>query len=76
MATTILSVPEIHCEHCRTAIEGAVSPIDGVDEVEVDIDSATVRVEHDDELGLESVVDAIEDQGYDVPDQDALAGVR
>jgi copper chaperone len=76
MATTILSVPEIHCEHCRTAIEGAVSPIDGVDEVEVDINSATVRVEHDDELGLESVVDAIEDQGYDVPDQDALAGVR
>jgi copper chaperone len=76
MATTILSVPEIHCEHCRTAIEGAVSPIDGVDEVEVDIDAATVRVEHDDELGLESVVDAIEDQGYDVPDQDALAGVR
>jgi copper chaperone len=76
MATTILSVPEIHCEHCRTAIEGAVSPIDGVDEVEVDITSATVRVEHDDELGLESVVDAIEDQGYDVPDQDALAGVR
>ena len=73
MAITTLSVPEIHCEHCRTAIEGALSPLDGVDGVEVDIAAATVRVDHDDDLPLRRVVDAIEDQGYDVPEQDALA---
>ncbi len=71
MAITTLSVPEIHCEHCRSAIEGAVSPIDGVDGVEVDVPAATVRVDHDDDLPLRRIVNAIEDQGYEVPEQDA-----
>lgn len=73
MTVTTLSIPEIHCDHCRAAIEGAVGPIDGVEGVEVDVPAALVRVTHDPELALRSVVDAIEDQGYDVPEQDALA---
>jgi copper chaperone len=71
MAKTTLSVPEIHCDHCRAAIEGALSPIDGVEGVDVDLENRVVRVEHDDELALGSVVEAIEDQGYDVPGRDA-----
>ena len=74
MTTTTLSVPEIHCEHCRTAIEGAVAPLDGVGAVAVDIPTATVRIEHDADLSLRVVVDAISDQGYDVPEQDVLRG--
>ena len=72
MTTTTLSVPEIHCEHCRSAIETAVSPLQGVDSVAVDVPAATVRIEHDAALSVRTVVEAIEDQGYDVPDQDAL----
>ena len=72
MATTMLSVPEIHCDHCKAAVEGAVGPLDGVDGVEVDVPTATVRIDHDDVLDLRRVVDVIEDQGYDVPEQDAL----
>jgi copper chaperone len=67
-------VPEIHCGHCKQAIEGAVGPLDGVRTVEVDVDARSVRVEHDGALTARALVDAIEDQGYDVPDQDALAG--
>ena len=74
MATTVLSVPEIHCDHCRVAIEGALAPLDGVEGIEVDVPAATVRVDHDDDLPLRIVVDAIEDQGYDVPEQEALDG--
>lgn len=74
MATTTLSVPEIHCEHCRAAIEGAVSPLDGVAAVSVDVPAATVRIDHDAALSIDVVVEAIADQGYDVPDQDALRG--
>ena len=71
MATTTLSVPEIHCDHCRAAIEGALSPIDGVEGIDVDLEQRVVRLEHDDELELGEVVEAIEDQGYDVPNRDA-----
>jgi copper chaperone len=74
MTSTTLSVPEIHCEHCKSAIEGAVGPLDGVREVEVDIETASVRVEHEDAVARQTIVAAIEDQGYDVPEQEASAG--
>ena len=73
MASTTLSVPEIHCGHCKSAIEGAVGPLDGVRTVEVDVDSRSVRVEHDDAVTVRALVGVIEDQGYDVPDQEAPA---
>jgi copper chaperone len=74
MTSTTLSVPEIHCGHCKSAIEGAVGPLEGVSAVEVDVDARSVRVDHDDAVTVRALVDVIEDQGYDVPDQEALAG--
>jgi copper chaperone CopZ len=47
MATTILSVPDISCEHCQKTITGALSPVEGVQSVEVDIPARTVRVDYD-----------------------------
>ena len=73
MTSTTLSVPEIHCGHCKSAIEGAVGPLDGVAAVEVDVDARSVRVEHDEAVTVRALVDAIEDQGYEVPDQEALS---
>ena len=42
MTEITLSVPEIHCHHCKMAIEGAVSLLEGVGRVLVDVPSATV----------------------------------
>ena len=47
MATAILSVPDISCEHCERTINGALSPIPGVRGVSVDIPGKQVRVEYD-----------------------------
>lgn len=74
MTSTTLSVPEIHCGHCKSAIEGAVGPLEGVSAVEVDVDARSVRVDHDDAVTVRALVDVIEDQGYDVPDQETPAG--
>ena len=52
MAKTTLSVPDISCEHCERTITEALTPLDGVREVKVDIPSKQVNVEYD-----ESTVD-------------------
>jgi cation transport ATPase len=37
VSTAVVSVPEISCAACKTAIEGALNPLDGVPGVVVDI---------------------------------------
>ena len=70
MTTRTLSVPEISCGHCKSAIEAAVSTLDGVDRVEVQIDTSTVQLDYDGtDTTLNTIVTAIEDVGYEVPDQ-------
>ncbi|NOX23007.1 MAG: heavy-metal-associated domain-containing protein [Actinobacteria bacterium] len=66
MTNITLSVPDISCGHCKTSIEGAVSELDGVDTVEVHIEEKTVDVAFSDSVATDSIIDAIESQGYDV----------
>ena len=68
MTTMTISVPEIHCDHCKHSIEGALAPLPGVASARVDVDSRTVTVEVDETVTDRGrLVAAIEDQGYDVP---------
>ena len=64
--TTVLNVPEVHCDHCISSIEGALEPMDGVNDAEVDLEATTVTVEHDDWVTRDQLVTAIEGQGYEV----------
>ena len=67
---TQISIPEIHCDHCKSSIEGAVASLGGVDHVEVDIEARSVEVSFDDtRTAMADIVDAIEEQGYEVPTQ-------
>jgi len=66
MTTTTLSVPTISCGHCKSSIEGAVAELAGVDKVEVHIEARTVDLSFDDSLQLDAIIEAIEEQGYDV----------
>lgn len=61
-----LQVPEVHCDHCKASIEGAVSQIPGVNKVDVAIADATVAVDYEDSLDLDTIKKAIEEQGYAV----------
>jgi copper chaperone len=63
-----ISVPGIHCDHCKHSIEAALAPLPGVSSARVDIDARTVTVEADEtRVDRAQLVAAIEDQGYEVP---------
>lgn len=47
LAQTVLSVPDITCGHCERAITAALSPVEGVGRVAVDIPAKRVRVDYD-----------------------------
>ncbi|HSJ29395.1 MAG TPA: copper ion binding protein [Acidimicrobiia bacterium] len=67
MSTTTLSVPTISCGHCKSSIEGAVGELAGINRVDVAIESKQVDVDFDEAaIDLATIVQAIEDQGYDV----------
>ncbi len=64
MSTTTYNVPDISCGHCVQAITGAVSPLDGVESVDVSIDDKTVTV--DGAFDDAAVRAAIDEAGYDI----------
>jgi copper ion binding protein len=65
MTEATFSVPEVHCGHCKSSIEGAVGALAGVAAVEVRIDDREVDVSWDDSsVGRDAIVGAIEEQGY------------
>jgi copper chaperone len=67
MQQVLLQAPEIHCDHCKMSIEGAVGSLEGVASVEVAIADATVDVTYDDgTTDLDSIKKVIEEQGYAV----------
>ena len=66
--TTVLHVPEVHCGHCVSSIEGALKPMDGVNDASVSLEDTTVTVEHDDWVTRDRLVTAVEGQGYEVAD--------
>lgn len=64
---TTLQVPEVHCEHCKTSLEGAVGTLDGVASVQVSVPNATLDVTYEEnEVGLDAIKQTIEEQGYAV----------
>jgi copper chaperone len=69
----VLNVPDVSCNHCKTAIENAVSGLPGVDRVEVEIATKSVAVDLDAAGDLGAVKAAIEDEGYAVAGEHEFA---
>jgi copper chaperone len=64
---TTLQVPEVHCDHCKTSLEGAVGELGGVSRVEVSVPDATLDVAYDEAtVDLDTIKKTIEEQGYAV----------
>lgn len=67
MATTILNVPDISCEHCQRTITNALTPVAGVLHVNVDIPTRQVRVDYDEtRVDVERLKAVLEEEDYPV----------
>jgi copper chaperone CopZ len=67
MATTILNVPDISCEHCQNAITKALTPVEGVQSVSVDIPAKRVTVGYDEsKVGVDRFKAILEEEEYPV----------
>ena len=67
MSTLTYNVPDISCNHCKMAVEKAVSALDGVKQVDVDVAEKAVTVDFDDaSVTLDAIETAMADEGYEV----------
>ena len=67
MKTVVLNVPDISCEHCERTITEALTPMDGVRSVNVDIPTKQVRVEYDEGTAdVEQMKGVLEEEDYPV----------
>jgi copper chaperone len=62
-----LSVPDVSCEHCVKTIDGALGVLPGVEAVNVDLASKTVRLRYEPaQVSLERIEETLDDAGYTV----------
>ena len=67
MENIMIKVEGMSCSHCEDAVKKAVKALEGVDQVSVSLEDKTVSVDYDSKaVSLDSIKQAIEDQGYDV----------
>ena len=67
MAERTLFVKGMSCDHCKKAVTGALTALDGVSSVAVNLGNGHVDVDYDaGKVEFKQMKEAVEDQGYDV----------
>jgi copper chaperone len=67
MTEKTLGVPDMHCGHCKAAVEGELSKLYGVKKANADVEKGTVEVSYDEStVTTEDLKEAIEEAGYTI----------
>jgi len=66
MVERTYNVPDVSCEHCVNAIKGELGKIDGVSNVDVNLDTKLVTVQSSDSVSDADLRAGIEEAGYDI----------
>ena len=66
MSTSTFTVVGMTCGHCVGSVKEGVAKIDGVNAVDVDLDSGLVTVEADTEIADDAFAAAVNEAGYEV----------
>jgi copper chaperone len=63
---TIVTAPDIVCGGCASSIKKALGNVEGVSNVDVDVATKRVTVNHSENVPRERIVDALDRAGYSV----------
>lgn len=64
----IFKVDGMHCEKCAERVKNSVLDIEGVQNIEIDLDKKEVKVDVKDNIDVNILKERIEDLGYTVID--------
>ena len=64
--TNTYTVVGMTCDHCARAVQSEVAKLDGVESVDVDLDSGTVTVESTTPIDDDAFATAVDEAGYEV----------
>jgi len=63
----VLSVPDVSCEHCVKAVNGALGVLPGVETVSTDISTKSVYLRYDaSQLSMQQIETTLDDAGYTI----------
>jgi len=63
---TILKVKGMSCQHCVMSVTKALNQLEGIQNVQVDLQKEEVRFDNTKALALNRIEKAIQDAGYEV----------
>ena len=67
MNKVVLNVPDISCEHCERTVKNALTPVQGIQNVVVDIPTKRVEVTFDaDKVGVDRMKEILQEEDYPV----------
>ncbi|WP_270179813.1 copper chaperone CopZ [Alkalihalobacillus sp. CinArs1] len=67
MEQTTIKIEGMTCNHCKSAVETALTELEGVSGVEVDLKQGKADVSYDSaKVTVSDMNEAVEEQGYDV----------
>ena len=68
---SVLKVKGMSCQHCVMSVTKALSQLEGIQNVQVDLTKGEVRFENTKAFATDQIVKAITDAGYEVVSQRA-----
>lgn len=64
--TTVIKIKGMSCNHCVMAVTKALNGLQGVTDVNVDLENGQATVEHDPSVSLKTVHEQIAKAGYEI----------
>ncbi len=61
-----IKIEGMKCMHCASAVKSAIEKISGVNSADINLENKSATVDFQENVSLEEIVSAIENQGFDV----------